>query len=135
MAGVKVLSYAHECIHHYNARIRTPASPVNVMPIVNFIGFSLVFHWFSLVFHWFFIGFSFTMSINVNQCRSMPIPMTGEAGGNTGSMCANLSPARRRPALVFAWMLVGAMAGVKVLSYAHECIHHARLARRCHAHC
>jgi len=58
--------------------------------IVNFIGFSLVFIGFSLVFHWFVI-------CNVNQCRSMPIPMTGEAGGNTGSMCANLSPARRRP--------------------------------------
>jgi len=89
------------------------------MSIVNFIGFSLVFHWF-------FIGFSFTMSINVNQCRSMRISMMGEASGNRYSVFANLSPARHRPyrALVFAWMLVGAMAGVKVLSYAHECIHH-----------
>jgi len=68
----------------------TPASPVDAMSIVNFIGFSLVFHWF-------FIGFSCAMSINVNQCRSMPIPMMGEAGGNAGSVFANLSSARRRP--------------------------------------
>jgi len=85
------------------------------MPIVNFIGFSLVFIGFSLVFHL--------------QCRSMSINVDFNGDFNVNQ--CRFQSGRDDRALVFALFLAlvcRGEAGVKIGCYAHLFDHHARLA-------